>query len=65
MGEIVFDDAEKVVVITFEAKQSLSEKTGKRTQYEKGKKILKEKQYDAGIFVFMIHLEISVFFDLH
>lgn len=52
LGEIVFDDAEKVVVITFEAKQSLSEKTGKRTQYEKGKKILKEKQYDAGIFVF-------------
>ncbi len=52
LGEIVFDDTEKLVVVTFEAKQPLSERSGKRAQYEKGKKILKDKLYDAGIFIF-------------
>jgi len=52
LGEIVFNDTEKLVVVTFEAKQPLSERSGKRAQYEKGKRILKEKQYDTGIFIF-------------
>jgi hypothetical protein len=52
LGEISFDGTEQVVIVTFEAKQPLSERSGKRAQYEKGKRILKEKQYDAGIFIF-------------
>ncbi|MDO8663770.1 MAG: hypothetical protein Q7K28_02965, partial [Candidatus Wildermuthbacteria bacterium] len=52
LGEIKFTDTEKLIVCTFQAKQSLSERSGKKAQYEKGKKILKDTQSDAGIFIF-------------
>ena len=52
LGEIAFEDTEKVIVVTFEAKQPLSERSGKKAQYDKGKKILKAKNYDAGVFIF-------------
>jgi len=52
LGEIKFVEAEQLAVFTFQTSQSLSERSGKKTQYEKGKKILKDWQYDAGIFIF-------------
>src|SRR3990167_8464119 len=41
-----------MLICAFEATQPLSERSGKKAQYEKGKKILKESQSDAGIFIF-------------
>lgn len=53
LGEIVFAEAEQLAVFTFRVHQPLSERGGKKAQYELGKKILKEGQkYDAGIFIF-------------
>ncbi|MBI4744716.1 MAG: hypothetical protein HY776_07875, partial [Actinobacteria bacterium] len=52
LGEITFAEAEQLAVFTFQASQPLSERSGKKAQYEKGKKILKDLQYDAGIFIF-------------
>ncbi len=51
-GEIKFLESEKLVVCAFKASQPLSERSGKKAQYEKGKKILKDIQSDAGIFIF-------------
>ena len=52
-GEIKFSDGEQLLICTFAAQKPLSERTGKKAQYEKAKKILKEKQaYAAGIFIF-------------
>jgi len=52
LGEIQFTKTEKLIVCAFQVKQSLSERSGKKAQYEKGKKILKDTQSDAGIFIF-------------
>ena len=52
LGEITFTEAEQLAVFAFQASQPLSERSGKKAQYEKGKKVLKERQYDAGIFIF-------------
>ncbi|MFZ3091718.1 MAG: hypothetical protein WA240_13990 [Nitrospirota bacterium] len=52
LGEITFAEAEQLAVFTFQASQPLSERSGKKAQYETGKKILKDRQYDAGIFIF-------------
>lgn len=52
LGEIKFSETEKLIICAFQVKQSLSERSGKKAQYEKGKKILKETQSDAGIFIF-------------
>src|SRR3990167_1097704 len=41
-----------MLICAFEASKPLSERSGKKSQYEKGKKILKESQSDAGIFIF-------------
>lgn len=51
-GEIRFSQDEKMLICAFEAKQPLSERSGKKAQYEKGKRILKEANTDAGIFIF-------------
>jgi len=51
LGELSLDDG-KLIVCAFEAKQELSERSGKKEQYELGKKILKETQADAGIFIY-------------
>ena len=52
-GEIKFPDGDKLLICTFAAQKPLSERTGKKAQYDKAKKILKEMQvYAAGIFVF-------------
>ena len=52
LGEIQFAQDEQMVVCAFQAGQPLSERSGKKAQYEKGKKILKDSQSDAGIFIF-------------
>jgi adenine-specific DNA-methyltransferase len=52
LGEIIFVEAEHLAIFTFQVSQPISERSGKKAQYEKGKKILKERQYDAGIFIF-------------
>jgi len=52
LGEIKFSENEELVVCAFQVKQSLSERSGKKVQYEKGKKILRELQVDSGIFIF-------------
>jgi len=52
LGEIQFSKTEKLIVCAFQVKQPLSERSGKKAQYEKGKKILKDTQSDAGIFIF-------------
>lgn len=52
LGEITFTEDDRLAVIVFQAGQPLSERSGKKAQYEKGKKILKDRQYDAGIFIF-------------
>ncbi len=52
LGEIQFAQDDKMLICAFEARQPLSERSGKKAQYEKGKKILKETNADAGIFIF-------------
>ncbi|MFH1097439.1 MAG: Eco57I restriction-modification methylase domain-containing protein [Candidatus Desantisbacteria bacterium] len=51
LGDIEFSETE-LIVCSFKVKQSLTERSGKKAQYEKGKKILRETQSDAGIFIF-------------
>jgi type II restriction/modification system DNA methylase subunit YeeA len=51
LGEINFEYG-NLIVCSFQVKQSLSERSGKKAQYELGKKILKTLEYDAGIFIF-------------
>ncbi|MBU4374885.1 N-6 DNA methylase [Patescibacteria group bacterium] len=51
LGELALDDG-ALLVCAFKAKQELSERSGKKSQYELGKKILKEAQSDAGIFIY-------------
>ena len=52
-GEIVFSPNEKLVVVTAEVAEDLTERSGKKAQYEKARKILKDyMKYDAGVFVF-------------
>lgn len=52
LGEINFAVEEQMIICIFEANQPLSERSGKKTQYEKGKRILREQQADSGIFIF-------------
>ncbi len=54
-GELNFQDNDRLLVCIFEAQKELSERSGKKAQYEKAKAILKaiENQiYSAGIFIF-------------
>ncbi len=55
IGEINFSEIEKIIVCSFKVKNSLSERSGKRAQYEKAKNILKSNEnriFSAGIFIF-------------
>ncbi|HOK57061.1 MAG TPA: TaqI-like C-terminal specificity domain-containing protein [bacterium] len=51
LGEINFE-YDKLIICAFRVKKELSERSGKKAQYEVGKKILKDTQSDAGIFIF-------------
>jgi hypothetical protein len=53
LGEVLFSkEAQKLIFFAFKSTKPLSEREGKKNQYEKGKKILKYFQSDAGIFIF-------------
>lgn len=60
LGEIQFAQDEKMLICAFEASRPLSERSGKKAQYEKGKKILKGCNADAGIFIFYACPRISL-----
>jgi adenine-specific DNA-methyltransferase len=53
LGEVNFDnEAQELIICAFNSTKSLSERSGKKAQYEKAKKILKELDFDSGIFIF-------------
>lgn len=52
IGEIPLEADEKLTICSFKSDQPLSERSGKKAQYDQGKRILKETQSDAGIFIF-------------
>lgn len=45
-------DNDELIVCSFLVNKELTERSGKKAQYTLGKKILKEQQADAGIFIF-------------
>ncbi|OGF61610.1 MAG: hypothetical protein A2Y62_16150 [Candidatus Fischerbacteria bacterium RBG_13_37_8] len=51
LAEGQLDDGE-LIICSFLSKKHLAERSGKKAQYNLGKKILKERQADAGIFIF-------------
>jgi hypothetical protein len=51
IGEIKFPDS-NFIICAFQVSKELTEKTGKKKQYELGKRILKDTYTDAGIFIF-------------
>ena len=55
IGEIPFNLFESFIICAFKVNRSLSERSGKKAQYEKAKRILIDLQIDAGIFVFYDH----------
>ena len=52
LGEIPFSLSENFIVCAVRVNKNLSERSGKKAQYELAKKILKDSLDDAGIFVF-------------
>lgn len=52
VGEIPFTLYESLGVYAIKVTKNLSERTGKKYQYELAKKVLKDSSEDAGIFVF-------------
>lgn len=55
LGEIKFSEGNELIICTFEVTKGLSERLGKKAQYDKAKKILKSNEnqkYSAGIFIF-------------
>jgi len=56
IGEINFSETESILICTFKGEKELSERRGKKAQYEKAKSILKsienQNRYSAGIFIF-------------
>jgi adenine-specific DNA-methyltransferase len=54
IGEIEFQNEKKDKLITcaFQSLKELTERSGKKKQYEIGKRILKDTNRDAGIFIF-------------
>jgi len=52
LGEIPFNETDRLAIYSFRVNRDLTERSGKKAQYEKGKKILKDTLSDAGIFIF-------------
>lgn len=52
IGVIEFSDGKTLILGTVSVQEELTARTGKRKQYELGKRILKSGRYDAGIFAF-------------
>jgi len=51
IGEIEFQD-NNLIICAFQVLKDLTERSGKKKQYELGKRILKDSNADAGIFIF-------------
>jgi len=51
IGEIEFQD-NNLIICAFKVLKDLTDRSGKKKQYELGKKILKDTNADAGIFIF-------------
>jgi len=52
VGQIEFNDAQRLIVVTGRSGKELTSHSGKRRQYDLAKKILKDELFDAGIFAF-------------
>ncbi len=53
LGEIDFKaEGQNLIICAFESSKSLTERSGKKAQYEKAKIILKKQRADAGIFIY-------------
>ena len=52
IGEITFESFESLGIFCFRVLDSLTERSGKKKQYEIGKRILIDINLDAGIFIF-------------
>lgn len=52
LGQIDFQDRNRLIVLTGKLDKELTSHTGKRQQYDLAKKVLKAENLDAGIFVF-------------
>lgn len=53
LGQVEFSGSERLLVVSAKVGKNLSERSGKKAQYEKAKKILRElSAYSAGIFIF-------------
>lgn len=53
LGEIKLENNDEIVIYTFQTNNELTERSGKKAQYELAKKILKKEQrYSAGFFIF-------------
>jgi hypothetical protein len=54
IGEIEFQNEkrDKLITCAFQSLKELTERSGKKKQYELGKRILKDTNRDAGIFIF-------------
>jgi len=53
LGQIEFSESQRLLVTSAKVGKDLSERSGKKAQYEKAKKILRELSvYSAGIFIF-------------
>ena len=55
LGEIKYQENERLLICAFEVKKPLSERAGKKSQYDKAKAILKSAENQkcyAGIFIF-------------
>ncbi len=53
LGQIEFSESQRLIVAGAMANKDLSERSGKKAQYEKAKKMLRELSvYSAGIFIF-------------
>ncbi|MDY6868534.1 MAG: class I SAM-dependent DNA methyltransferase, partial [Chloroflexota bacterium] len=53
LGRITLSLIENITVCAFHVTRELTERSGKKDQYDKAKKILKDYDADAGIFVFI------------
>ena len=53
LGELPFGLIDHIIVCCFKVTRELSERSGKKAQYELAKKIIRDLGMDAGIFVFI------------
>ncbi|WKZ69976.1 MAG: TaqI-like C-terminal specificity domain-containing protein [Melioribacteraceae bacterium] len=53
LGEIKLENDDELIIYTFKTNKTLTERSGKKAQYDLAKKILKQEQrYTAGFFIF-------------